>query len=75
MGGYSEAVDCPRCDSTESLERSIDSDDISGCCMECGYMYYTAFSVMTLYKVNEERVEAEQEPLTTLKSPVEGWKD
>ncbi len=75
MGGYSEAVDCPRCGSTESLERTIDRDDVSGFCSECGYEYHTQHSVMSLDAVNEERTESELEPITELKPPVDGWKD
>jgi len=75
MGGYSEAADCPRCGSTESLERSVDKDDVNGFCNECGYEYHTQYSVHSLEAVNEERVEFDLEPLTELKPPVEGWKD
>ncbi len=75
MSGYSEAADCPRCGSTESLERSIDRDDISGFCLECGYSYKTVYENIALKEVNEERVEFDMEPLTELKKPVEGWTD
>ncbi len=72
MSGFSEIVDCPRCGS-ESLERSVDSDEISGCCLECGYEYHTVFSTMTPDEVNDERLGLELEPLTELKSPKEEW--
>ena len=75
MGGYSEATDCPRCGSEESLERSIDTDDINGFCTECGYSYKTVYELGTLEEVNKERVDCNMEPLTELKKPVEGWKD
>lgn len=75
MSGYSEAVDCPRCGSTESLERSVDRDDVSGCCLECGYEYHTQYSVASLDEINEERKNVDMESLTELKPPVEGWKD
>lgn len=75
MGGYSEAVDCPRCGSPESLERSIDSDDVSGYCIECGYSYRTEPQILSLAEVNEERAVSVMPPLTELKKPVEGWKD
>lgn len=75
MSGYSEAVDCPRCGSSESLERSVDKDDISGYCVECGYEYHTQFSVMSLDEVNAERIAVNLEPLSELKPPVEGWRD
>lgn len=75
MSGYSEAVDCDRCGSTESLERSVDRDDISGSCMECGYEYHTETKILTLEELNEERVGMEMEPLKELKKPVEGWQD
>ena len=74
MSGYSETTMCPRC-GTESLDVSIDRDDVSGTCLECGYEYHTVNRVMTLEEVNEERVEMELEVLTELKRPVEGWKD
>lgn len=75
MSGYSEAVDCPRCGSTDSLERSVDRDDVSGYCRECGYSYKTVYETMTLEQVNEERAEFGIKPLTELKKPVEGWTD
>jgi len=73
MSGYSEAVDCPRCGSTESLEHSVDYVDISGFCLECGYSYKTVYTELTLKQVNEDREEFNMEPLTELKKPVEGW--
>lgn len=75
MAGYSEAVDCPRCGSEESLERSVDRDDVSGFCLECGYSYRTIYENGSLEEVNEERVASELEPLSKLKEPVEGWTD
>ncbi len=75
MSGYSETVDCPRCGSEESLEHSVDGDDVCGNCSECGYGYQTMHSVVSLEEVNEMRKELEMEPLTELKKPVEGWKD
>lgn len=75
MAGYSEAVDCPRCGSTESLERSVDRDDVSGYCLECGYSYKTVYENMTLEQVNEERNLFDLESLTELKKPIEGWTD
>jgi len=75
MSGFSDAMDCPRCGSIESLERSVDRDDVSGCCLECGYEYNTVYTVMTLDSVNEERVDCCMEPITELKKPVEGWTD
>ena len=75
MSGFSEAMDCPRCSSTESLEHSVDGDDVNGFCSECGYGFHTEYTVHTLEAVNEERVEFEMEPLTVLKPPVKGWKD
>lgn len=76
MGGYSEAVDCPRCGSVESLERSIDRDDVSGFCLECGYSYKTVYENLSLSVVNEERVEfGDMEPLTELREPIKGWTD
>lgn len=75
MSGYSEAVDCPRCGSKESLERSVDKDDVTGICLECGYLYRTAHEVVSLSELNEERVQFGMEPLTELKKPVEGWVD
>lgn len=75
MSGYSEAVDCPRCGGTESLERSEDHDDVSGCCTECGYSYKTTHKILSLDEVNEERDAFNMEPLTELKKPVEDWKD
>ena len=75
MSGYSEATGCPRCRSTESLERSIDKDDVNGICLECGHEYHTAYRVMTLEEVNQERAEFNMEPLTELKKPVKDWKD
>ena len=68
MSGYSETTVCPRC-GTESLESSIDRDDVNGECLECGYEYPTVESVMTLEEVNEERKEDGLEPLTELKQP------
>jgi transcription elongation factor Elf1 len=75
MSGYSEAVDCPRCGSEESLERSIDKDDVNGFCLECGYSYKTVYENMTLEQVNEEREAFDMEPITALKPAVEGWTD
>lgn len=75
MSGFSETVDCPRCGSVESLERSVDRDDVSGYCLECGYEYKTVYMLMTLEDVNEQRVDIGMEPLTELKKPVEGWTD
>lgn len=75
MSGYSEATDCPRCGSGESLDRSVDRDDITGICLECGYEYHTEYRVLSLEEVNEERKDCDMEPLTELKKPVEGWKD
>ncbi len=75
MGGYSEAVDCPRCEGKETLERSVDRDDVSAVCLECGYEYRTVMKVMTLEEVNEERSICAQEPLTKLRKPVKDWKD
>jgi len=75
MGGYSEAVDCPRCCSKESLERSIDYDDVSGFCLECGYTYYTAHEMMTLEEVNNERAEFQLDPITELKPSIVNWID
>ena len=75
MSGYSETQDCPRCGSKDSIEASIDRDDVSGECPECGYEYHTVHSVMTLVEVNEERVVSEMEPLKELKPAVEGWID
>lgn len=80
MAGYSEAVDCPRCGGEESLETSWESHDNSGegTCLECGYTFNTGVgtieTVMTLEEANNERKEFDMEPLTELKSPVEGWK-
>ncbi len=75
MSGYSEAIDCPRCGSTESLEHSVDRDDVHGFCNECGYEFHTQYYVHGLAAVNEERKESDLEPLTVLKPPKEGWKD
>jgi len=75
MSGYSETQDCPRCGSKESLEASIDRDEVSGECLECGYEYHTAFSVLTLDEVNDERGNCEMGPLKELKPAVEGWID
>lgn len=75
MSGYSESTDCPRCGTTESLERSIDHDDVSGECLECGYEYHVVHSVMSLEDINEERKSCEMEPITELKKPIEGWID
>lgn len=75
MSGYSETQNCPRCGTKDSLEASVDRDDISGICLECGCEYHTEYRVMTLEEVNEERVESGMEPLKELKRPVEGWKD
>ncbi|MBA7638617.1 hypothetical protein ES703_46273 [subsurface metagenome] len=75
MSGYSEAVNCPRCGSIESLERSVDRDDVSGVCLECGYSYKTIYENLSLEEVNEERDASELEPLPKLKEPVEGWTD
>lgn len=77
MSGYSEAIDCPRCGSKESLEHSVDRDDVSGFCLECGYSYKTVYELMTLEEVNKEREEfmSDLEPLTELKPLVEGWQD
>lgn len=66
MGGYSEATDCPRCGSVESLERSVDRDDVSGFCLECGHSYMTVYEVLTLEVVNEERKEFDMPLLTGL---------
>ena len=75
MSGYSEAINCPRCDSIESLEHSVDDGDINGFCNECGYGYesHIVYKVHSLQEVNEERTEFELEPLIVLKSPIEGW--
>lgn len=75
MSGFSEATDCPRCGSKESLERSEDHDDVNGTCMECGYEYHTVSSVLSLEEVNEERTAFNMEPLIKLKEPLEGWQD
>ena len=75
MSGYSESQDCPRCDSKDSLEASIDCNDVSGTCLECGYEYHTVHSVLDLETVNEERMEMEVELLKELKPPVKGWQD
>ena len=75
MSGYSEAIDCPRCGSVETLEHSADQDDVSGICLECGYEYHTVFSTLTLEQVNEEREECMMALLKELKKPVEGWSD
>ena len=75
MSGFSEATNCPRCGSLESLECSVDGVDVNWFCSECGYGYHTEYTVHDLEAVNEERVEFELEPLTAQKPPVEGWKD
>ena len=75
MSGFSETVDCPRCGSEESFERSVDRDDVSGLCMECGYSYQTVYAMANLEDINEERAEVGYEPLTELKPAVEGWTD
>ena len=75
MSGYSEAINCPRCGSIESLECSVDGDDVSGLCHECGYSYKTVYTNLTLEQVNEERIEFDIEPLSVLKKPLEGWTD
>jgi len=75
MSGYSESVDCPRCGSKESLERSIDQDDVMGICPECGYEYHTVYSILSLEAVNQEREAMELKPLKELKKPMKGWKD
>jgi len=78
MSGYSEAVDCPRCGSTESLEQSVDRDNISGCCLECGYSFKIVCTMMALEEVNEERAEfndINMKPLTELKKPLDNWTD
>ena len=74
MSGYSETQDCPRCGSEDSLEASIDRDDVSGICLECGHEYSTVTSVLTLEQVNQERKISELEPIENLKPPKEGWK-
>lgn len=76
MSGYSEAINCPRCGSEESLEHSVDDGDIYGFCAECGYTYKSEmqYGVADLDDVNAERKEFDLEPLTELKSPVDGWK-
>ena len=74
MSGYSDTVRCPRC-GNESLEASIDKDDVSGICLECGYEYHTLSSLLSLEEVNTEREAYMGEPLTELKKPVEGWED
>ncbi len=75
MSGYSEAIDCPRCGSTESLECSVDRDNVSGVCSECGYSYKTVYENLSLEEVNEERRAFELEPLLKLREPIEGWTD
>lgn len=75
MSGYSEAVDCPRCGSIETLERSADRDDVSGCCLVCGYSYQTVYSAVSLDEINKEREELGMELLIELRPPVEGWTD
>lgn len=75
MSGYSERRDCLRCGTQDSLEVSVDHDDVNGACLECGYEYHTVTSIMTLEEVNQEREASELEPLKELKPPVEGWKD
>ena len=75
MSGYSETQNCPRCGSKDSLEASIDRNDVSGLCLECGYEYRTVTSVLTLEAVNEERKACNLEPLKELKSKGEGWVD
>lgn len=74
MSGYSDTINCPRCGSL-SLEQSIDRDDVSGICVECGYEYHTVTSLVTLEQINETRIAFELEPLTELKLPVKGWTD
>lgn len=74
MSGYSERTTCPRC-GVESLERSIDHDDVNGFCLECGYEYHTVSSVLALEEVNDERKTYEMEPLNALRNPLADWKD
>ncbi len=73
MGGFSDAVDCPRCGSIESLERLQYYNDVSGCCLLCGYEFKTVHTIITLKDLNERRMDLYMEPLTELKMPVEGW--
>lgn len=75
MSGYSERIDCPRCGSRKSLERSVDRDDVSGICLECGYLYRTIYEVSSLEELNEERKVYDMPLLTALKPAVEGWVD
>ncbi len=75
MGGYAEAIDCPRCDGKETLFKSIDRDDVSAVCLECGYEYHTITHVMTLEEVNKERSICAEESLNELRKPKDGWVD
>ena len=72
MSGYSETTTCPRC-GADSLEASIDRDEVSGMCFECGYEYHTVDSILSLEEVNEERVDCEMEPLEKLREPNPAW--
>ena len=74
MSGYSDTIRCSRC-GNESLEASVDKDDVSGICLECGYEYRTISSLLSLEEVNDERKDMEMEPITELKKPVESWVD
>ena len=66
MSGFSETIKCSECGG-ENFEHSVDNDDVSGICLDCGYEYHTVESQLSLDEVNELRPDYGLIPLTELR--------
>ena len=70
MSSNSYTTYCPSCGNEDSVQACTDTrpyNNVSGECIECGFMYYTKAEQMSLEEVNEIRENSyELEPLKEL---------
>lgn len=64
MGIHSYSVECPFCHNEMDCWGESHSNEAGGECLHCGYIYWTASGRKSLEELNEDREDAELQPLT-----------
>ena len=71
MSSHSYSTACPKCEGSMNINsENRPYDRTYGECLECGFVFYPTESRMSLEEVNEQRVDAELEPLKELKKQI-----
>ena len=66
MGSYSYTRICPKCKNEMNCCSETRSFEVSGECLYCGFLYYTATDRLSLDEVNDLRIEFEMEKIKEL---------